>query len=603
MKNKTKQYFIKIFIILYLLSWAPFTHAAPELPTDIKWLTNNSDPVFSSPEAKKGGTLKLGIQFFPLTFRTVGPDSNSSFRGAILGNQLSLTGIHPNTENIIPEIATHWAFGEDKKTMYFKLNKNAKWSDGVPVTANDFAFTLEFMRSKHIIAPWYNDYYQKEIEKVTVYDDHTLSVTATKAQPDLHLRISLSPTPKHFYGELDENFVKKFNWKISPNTGPYQIADYQKGKFVTFKRKNDWWANDLPYFKKRYNLNKIKYTVIKDVNVEWEYFKKGKIDIYNLTPSKYWHVKAKTPYIENGYIQKIWFYNDIPRSPSGIWLNQDREIFKDKNARYAFAHAINMEKVIEKVLWNDYQRLEQGFLGYGPYSNTTLKAKRFNLEKVNFYLSQSGWKRGTDGVWIKNNKRFSVELTYGSDLHTPYLIVLKEEAKKAGIEIKLQLLDPTAWYNKLAANKHEAIWLSFGTGLRPSYWQHFHSENAHKPQTNNVTNMDNPEIDKLIEQYRNSLDKNERIELSCLIQEKVHHECAFVPAFMIPYVREAYWRWLKLPKIPGTKMSGSLFSPFDSTSGGLFWYDKAIYEETKKAMKSNKNYDPVTITDKTYKTD
>ena len=52
----------------------------------------------------------------------VGPDSNSSFRSAILGNQLSLIGIHPNTENIIPEIATHWAYGTDKKTMYFKLN-------------------------------------------------------------------------------------------------------------------------------------------------------------------------------------------------------------------------------------------------------------------------------------------------------------------------------------------------------------------------------------------------------------------------------------------------------------------------------------------------
>jgi microcin C transport system substrate-binding protein len=137
------------------------------LPADLKWLTNDSDTVYASPEAKKGGALNSWVLSFPLTFRVVGPDSNSSFRSAILGNQLSLIGIHPNTENIVPELATHWAYGEDKKTMYFKLNEKARWSDGTPVSAHDFAYTLEFMRSKYIIAPWYNDYYSKEIDKVS----------------------------------------------------------------------------------------------------------------------------------------------------------------------------------------------------------------------------------------------------------------------------------------------------------------------------------------------------------------------------------------------------------------------------------------------------
>jgi microcin C transport system substrate-binding protein len=123
------------------------------LPDGIVWLTNDSDPLFASPEAQRGGTLHRALESFPLTFRVVGPDSNTSFRGAILGNQLGLTGIHPNTLNIIPELATHWAYGSDRKTMYFKLNPKARWSDGVPVTADDFAYTLDFMRSPFIVAP------------------------------------------------------------------------------------------------------------------------------------------------------------------------------------------------------------------------------------------------------------------------------------------------------------------------------------------------------------------------------------------------------------------------------------------------------------------
>ena len=85
-------------------------------PSDLKWLTNNSDPQYASAEAQKGGTFRIAIKSFPLTFRTVGPDSNTTFRGAILGNQLSLIGLHPNTMNVLPELATHWAYGKDKKT-------------------------------------------------------------------------------------------------------------------------------------------------------------------------------------------------------------------------------------------------------------------------------------------------------------------------------------------------------------------------------------------------------------------------------------------------------------------------------------------------------
>lgn len=575
--------------------------AAPELPGEIEWLTNESDPVYASPDAKKGGTFRSSILSFPMTLRLVGPDSNSSFAGVLRSNQLGLIGIHPNTENIIPEIATHWAFGKDKKTMYFRLNPKARWSDGKPVTAHDFSYTLEFMRSKEIVAPWYNDYYTKEIDKVIVYDDHTLAVVATKAKPDLHLTLAINPTPRHFFGTLDKDFVKKYNWKIRPNTGPYQISEFKKGKSLKLKRKRDWWAKDLHYFRNRFNVNTVVFNVVRDFNLMWEYFKKAKIDVFPITFPNYWHVKSKTPVVENGYVNRIWFFNDTQQSAMGLWLNQDRQIFKDKNIRYAFAHAMNVHKVIENVLRKDYFRLEHGYVGYGRYSNTHIKARRFDLDKVDYYMKKAGWQRGPDGVWVKNGKRFSVEVTYGFEGHTPRLVVLKEEAKKAGIELRLQKLDSAASFKKFLEKNHDVAWMGWSTGLRPAFWQHYHSDNAHKPQTNNITNTDDPELDKLIDAYRNSLEEEERINLSITIQKKIHEIGPFVPTFMVPYVRQAYWRWWRLPKIPGTKQSGSLFDPFGPATGGLFWYDKELHEETKKAKKKKTKLPPVTIIDETYK--
>jgi len=572
-----------------------------KLPDNITWLNNNKDPLFSSDKAEKGGILHLSVLSFPMTFRTVGPDSNGSFRSAILDNQLSLINIHPNTENIIPELATHWAFDDDKKTMYFKLNKNARWSDGKPLTAWDFVYALEFMRSKHIIAPWYNDFYTKEIDKVIVYDDYTLAVRSMKAKPDLHMTVSITPVPAHFFKKLDKDFVHKYNWEIVPNTGPYVISDFEKGKFVRFSRKKDWWAKDLYYFKNRFNIDHVIFNVVRDYNMLYEYFKKGKIDIFALTIPEYWYEKSDISVFNDGYVEKIWFFNDTQQSASGLWLNADKPIFSDINVRNAFAHAMNIEKVIAKVLRNDYFRLDHAYVGYGEYSNTEIKPKKYSIEKVEALMKESGWKRGNDGIWEKGNDRFSVEVTYGFEEHTPRLVVLKEEAKKAGVELKLQKLDMSATFKKFLEKKHDVAWMGWSTGLRPAFWQFWHSDNAHKSQTNNITNTDDPEMDKLIDQYRENLDEKERIDLSKKIQEKVYEQAVFVPTFMVPYVRQAYWRWFKLPSFHGTKKSDSLFDPFSSMTGGLFWFDKNRYDETKKAMKNNKKFVPVIIKDEYYR--
>ncbi|MFH2091185.1 MAG: extracellular solute-binding protein [Pseudomonadota bacterium] len=571
------------------------------LPQKIEWLTNDTDPVYASDKAQKGGIFHSSISSFPLTFRVVGPDSNSSFRGAILGNQMSLINIHPNTEHILPELATHWAYGADKKTMYFKLDKDARWSDNVPVTAWDYVYTLEFMRSEHIIAPWYNDYYTKEIEKVVVYDDYTIGVKSTKAVPDLHLKLGISPTPRHFFGTLTSTFVQDYNWKIVPNTGAYQISEFEKGKFVRFKRKPDWWAKDKQYFKHRFNVDVVVFDVIRDTNLEWEYFKKGRLETFGLTLPKYWHEKSKLSLFEKGYINKIWFFNDQERSAQGLWLNQDKDIFKDKRVRYAFAHAMNVQRVIEKVLRNDYFRLSQATFGYGRYTDYAIKPRPYDIQEVERLMTDAGWARGNDGIWAKNDLRFSVKVTYSHEEHMPRLVVLKEEALKAGIELLLEKLDPSASYKKVMEKKHDVGWLGWSTSMRPSYWQSWHSDNAHKPQTNNITNTDNPEMDALIDQFRASLDEEERIELSKKIQRLIHDQGAFVPTFMVPYVRIGYWRWLQLPDFYGTRRSDDLFDPFSTMTGGLFWIDPQIKQQTLDAMKKGIVFKAATIVDKQFK--
>ena len=144
----------QLFTGLVVISLSGSVWAA-KLPDNLEWITNMNEPLFASEEAKFGGTFRTYISSFPQTFRTVGPDANGAFRSWLLDAQPALVTKHPNTDKWIPSIATEWAFGADNKTVYYHLNPKATWSDGKPVTADDFTFVLTLMRSKDIVAPWY----------------------------------------------------------------------------------------------------------------------------------------------------------------------------------------------------------------------------------------------------------------------------------------------------------------------------------------------------------------------------------------------------------------------------------------------------------------
>ncbi len=570
------------------------------LPEGLVWETNNEDPVFASENARKGGLYRDSQGGFPLTLRSYGPDANGMFANYIHAYMMKLIGLHPNTYNPIPQLATHWAFDPDGVTVYYQLDPNATWSDGVPVMADDYMFTLGFMRSQYIVDPFANNMYTNEIKDVKKHGEHIISVTYSNVRPknDLLYYTNIAPVPRHFH-KLDEKWVTDYNWLIEPNTGPYYISTVEKGKYVEYTRNEKWWARDYLYFKNRYNVDKIRIDVIRDIQTSFNHFLKGELDTFWMVWPDYWHDKATGQPYDAGYIHKIQFYNESPQSIAGIILNMDVEIFKDPNVRYGLAHSLNLQKVIDTLLRGDYERENTVFSGYPGYTNEDIVAREFNLEKADAYFKAAGWdQRGPDGIRVKDGQRFSVNLPYGQTNLAERLVLLKEEAKKAGVEINLQQIDDSAFFKNLLEKKHQIAYLSLTADFRPEYWSLFHSENAHIANTNNFANVDDPELDKLIDEYRFGKDEEDRKRLSREIQAKIHDLGIYIPFFKVPYTRDSYWRWIKLPDHHGTRSSDYLFPPIDL---GLFWIDAQVKQETLEAMKTGKTFEPVTIIDETYR--
>lgn len=203
-----------------------------DLPSGLVWENGGNLPELGSPDRIRGGTWNGRIQDFPRTLRVIGPDSNSGFRGYILDDvAIGFAGIHPDVpgpHQYIPGLAESWAVDLPNRTVYVRIDPDARWSDGPPVTSDDVFFMFWFYQSEYIQAPWYNNYYGigETYTQVIRYDERTFAVTLKEARPDLPARVlGLNPVPRHFYKEVGDDFVTRYNWRFAPTTGAYVIAD------------------------------------------------------------------------------------------------------------------------------------------------------------------------------------------------------------------------------------------------------------------------------------------------------------------------------------------------------------------------------------------
>lgn len=598
---------MRVTAMLLPFCWSPFGWSAT-LPADLKWESNDTDPVYADPEAKRGGTFRDFMSSFPLTLRKYGPDSNGGFAAYVRETNLPLLSTHPVTRNPIPMLANQWAFGADNKTLYFRINPKARWSDGQPGTADDWVFTLKMMRSKEINDPWYNNYYSTQISEVTKFDDHTLAITSgtEKSREDLLEALPFTPEPSHAI-KLTANWVKEYNWKVLPVTGPYQIGELKKGKSVTFDRVKDWWGNDERYFQHRFNPDRIEIKVLRDQNIAWQHFLRGELDTFPLVMPNWWHDKSKTAEFEKGYIERLWFYNQTPQPPMGLYLNTADPLLSNLDVRLGIQHALALDKMIATLLRGDYQRLNTYGSGQGDFTNTDLKARPFDPALAREFFAKAGFtKTGPDGI-LRNDKGqpLSLSITYTTAEHAQRLTLLREEAKKAGLNLELNLMDASAGFKSMLEKKHQSAWMAWSGGRYPAYWEHFHKVNANKPQTNNIMNIDDDRISALVEQYDKAFDFSKKADLSRQIQQRLYELASFVPAYQVPYTRAGAWRWIRLPKVPATPQSDLLYWPLDGSNsgysfGGLLWIDEAAKAQTRAAIKGGQTFPPVTITDTTY---
>ena len=572
-----------------------FTFATPtDLPADLVWQDGMDEPEIGDPAAQKGGTFTGYIPSFPPTVRTLGENANNAFRGYHYDDiEMGLTGLHPETGNVIPGMARQWAESPDKRTVYFRLDPDATYSDGVAVESDDWFNTFYVQLSEYPQNPFGNEWYSSQYTNITRFDEHTFSITLAEPKALAPYWANLSPMPRHFYAEFGPDFESRYQWRPRPTTGAYAIleGDINFGRSITLTRVQDWWARDKKFYRHRFNPDRLVYRVVRLPEKALELFFQGTIDTFLVGAPDHWYERLEIPQVHNGYIEKAKFYNIWPSSSAGLYLNTAVAPLDNRDVRIGVSHAMNYQKVIDFDLRGDYRRLNSFSEGYPLLGNPPIIAREFSPEKARAAFAAAGYgKAGADGVLVNaRNERLSLTITHRkSPIIDKYMQRLREEALKCGLEVRLESMDGSAAFQKASQKQHQIVQVAFGTTPPfPDHYQNFHGKDAYledgktpRPNTNNLTSFADPRMNALCEAQRKATTVEEYRRTVFEADQIVSDEAIWVPGFEQNFYWVAYWRWIKWP--PGFNVAVSQ----DPYQNHVLWIDVAAREETVEAMRT-----------------
>ena len=255
--------------------------------------------------------------------------------------------------------------------------------------------------------------------------------------------------------------------------------------------------------------------MIRDHNIAFRHFLKGELDTFEMILPNWWHEKAVTPEYKQGYVQKVMAMTDTKQG-AGVHLNVANPKLADLNVRLGIQHAFNIDKMIETVLHGDYDRATTFGSGFGPSPTSRCQSGPTTSPRHGSTSPRAATaSRGPDGI-LQNDK--GERLTWGPHLHQPGALQAADRAQGRGQEGGPGSgAQSGGWRHRLQGDAGEETrgglaWLGAAVSIRntgsPST-----PTTPTKPQTNNLFNVADKELDSLIDAYNVEFDMDKRAAL------------------------------------------------------------------------------------------
>jgi len=600
-------------LLKYLLLLSPFFVHPPLFadtppPThgiaifgDLKYPANFTHFDYTNPDAPKGGNVKLGYfggfdTFNPFIIKGNPAEGSSMVHCSLL----AASGDEPSSSYAY--LAEKVELAPDHKSVTFTLNKNAKFSDGTPVTPDDviFSFNTLMKKARPIYAQYYKDV--KSIEKVG--SDQVRFTFSTDLNRELPVILGqFAVFSKAYYTKHD---FEKADLTPPVGCGPYKIADFKAGQLVHYERIPGWWGENLPSQKGLNNFD-VTYVYYRDQNVMFEAFKAGDHDFRSENIAKNWAKAYDIPAVKEGKIIKKETENSLPVGMQNMTFNTRKSIFKDRKVREALSKAFDFEWANKNLFFNSYTRnlsyfsnspmaskgLPQGeelkllepFKDKLPPEVFTQEFKmpmtngsgtdRKILAETDKLLKEAGWVV-KDGVRVneKTGEPFTFQFLLYDPAYERSALALQRNLAALGINMTTRTVTPSQYIEQIGNYEFDMISSIIPESETPGNEQRefWGSKYADIKNGHNFAGIKDPVIDQLIELVIGSSTRP-------MLEDRVHAldrvlEWGYygIPGWYSKNSRIAYWNKFGQPKI----------KPKDGIGFGSWWIDPALEKKLQR---------------------
>jgi len=447
----------------------------------------------------KGGTLTVG---FPSDSKTLDPTFSVQFteRQVLYLVYNTLVRFGPDF-SIQPELAESWTVEGDGKRIVFKLRSGVKFQDGTDFNAAAVKWNIDRRLDPNVASPQLKQL-DPIIDNVEIIDDATVAFNLKERSPGLLSLLGerpgfmISPAAAEKYGEdLGSHPV---------GTGAFTFVEWVKGSHITVEANPNYWEAGKPY------LDKIVFSDVADSVVGMQRLLTGELDyVGEISPQEIRQIEGK----EGLNLYPI----TVGRWYSLQWHTYEPP-FDNEKLRAAFAYAI------DKQLINEIVMAGKGQLSNSPtpdglwWKDPSIMGYDHDVEKAKAMLAEAGYPDGFEYV-----------------LSTPQVGVfqqinqlVQEQLAEAGIKVTLEPAARSEWYDRVVKRV---------TNFTPTRWTQRPDPDGllyilfHKNGYANTTGYDNPRVNELLEQARETYDQAARKVIYAEVQEILAKEIPMMPLF------------------------------------------------------------------------
>ncbi|MEQ9636772.1 MAG: extracellular solute-binding protein [Devosia marina] len=553
-------------------------------------------------DAPKGGTVRLGDMGGFDTFNPILPKGEVAGGIGLLYETLMTPSFDENNTYYV-HLAEALKIAPDYGAVTFRMDADAKWHDGEPVTAEDVVWTFEKLVE---VNPDRAQYYANVTSaEVTAPGEVTFTFNQTDNRELPLILGQLLVLPQHWWegtnAEGETRSIAESTLEPPLGSGPYRLASFDAGRSITYQRVEDYWGIDHPTQIGQNNFDEYRIEYFLDLTVMFEAFKGDQFDWWSENQARRWATAYDFPAVQEGRVIRELFPQDYNGSGVlvGFIMNLRRDKFADPLVREAMNYAFDFEELSNTLFYGQYERIDSFFFGLPfkssglpegeeleilesvrdqipekvfttPYTNPVSgdpTKLRENLRTALNLFTEAGFTLEGTQMLDPSGQPFTFEILLNGPTIEPVAQNLVTNLAQIGITATIRTVDSPQFINRARSFDYDMIYSGWAQSFSPGNEQRFFfgSSTADQQGAQNYAGVADPAVDALIEKLIVADDRETQEAVTKALDRVLLNKHFVIPSYALRTTRSARWDRFSHPEeLP----------EFSSGFPTLWWWDE-----------------------------